>query len=303
MLSVVIPTFNRPGELRECLNALASQSCEEGCEVVVVDDGSDARTRDLIRELALPHVAYARQEHGGPASARNLGVKKARGDVILFLGDDIIAGEGLVREHIIFHAKHPKCACLGYTRTDPRVEVTYLMRFLAHSGPQLNPAAIQDDVNDLPFYYFMTANVSLPRSALEEAGFFDESYAEAAWEDIELGFRLREKGYKIAFNQKAEALHSHFMGVAEFKELWRKKGRALALFSRKHPNVPAIERLLSKPTRMEAAAADILSTPFTIASPYLEAFKADLLLNRGYLMLWRRSLRQGLIEGGAHGGG
>jgi glycosyltransferase involved in cell wall biosynthesis len=297
MLSVVIPTYNRPAQLKECLNSLKEQTHECESEVVVVDDGSRDETRRVAESAGLPDLTYLRTEHGGPASARNQGVRQARGDVILLLDDDIIAGEHLLHEHTRFHKKYPKCVCLGYTRTDPRVEVTYLMRFLSHSGPQINPSLIKEDLSNLPFYYFMTANVSLPRKGLSDAGFFDSDFAEAGAEDIELGFRLREGGYRIAFNRKAEALHNHFMDDASFKEFWRKKGRALAQFSRKHPNVPEIERLFVAPTRMEAAATALLSTPFTIISPYLEAFKVELLLNRGYVMLWRRNLREGLKEG------
>src|SRR5689334_5698711 len=97
-VSFVIPTYNRAAVLVECLQALDRQR-ESGIpfDVIVVDDGSSDGTAAALASLQ-PTLGVAvqglRQENQGPAVARNRGVAQARGELIVFLGDDIIVEPG-----------------------------------------------------------------------------------------------------------------------------------------------------------------------------------------------------------------
>ncbi len=87
-VSVVIPTRNRAAYLRETLDSVFAQSFAD-FEVIVVDDGSDDGTRDLLRSLGDGgRTRCVLAEHGGAATARNLGVAAARGDLLALLDDD-----------------------------------------------------------------------------------------------------------------------------------------------------------------------------------------------------------------------
>ena len=261
MISVVIPTYNRAGKLAECLTTLRYQSLTEGYEVIVVDDGSEDETKRVVTELQYPNMTYVNEGHHGPSSARNAGVRRAHGDVILFMGDDVIADRNLLQEHALFHETHKDCVCLGFTKLDPRLEITYLMRFLGNIGPQFNPELVRERLDNLPFYYFMTANISLKKKAFSDVGFFDETFKEAGGEDIEFGFRLAEAGYRIVFNEKAKSLNSHFMDVHEFIEYSKRKGESFTLFVRKHEHVLEIERLIKKPSIGEGIFLRMFSKP------------------------------------------
>ncbi|MEO0948070.1 MAG: glycosyltransferase family 2 protein, partial [Cyanobacteria bacterium J06641_5] len=90
--SVVIPTYNRLPILEKCLRALEQQRIPSetkiaGYEVVVVDDGSTDGTLGWLgdRVAEFPHVRTCEQAHQGPAAARNLGVREAKGDTIIFI--------------------------------------------------------------------------------------------------------------------------------------------------------------------------------------------------------------------------
>src|SRR5262245_33928200 len=104
--SVVIPTYRRTQTLFPVLDALARQEQPPEFEVVVVDDGSGDDTSDRLSDYrpAYPFRFFT-QDNGGPASARNRGVREARGSVVLFLGDDTVPEPPLLAVHGRAHAE------------------------------------------------------------------------------------------------------------------------------------------------------------------------------------------------------
>ena len=104
-LSVVIPTFNRRHVLERTLPSLLAQYFPpENYEVIVVVDGSTDGTAEMLGDLK-PKCAFRVLEsaHRGPGAARNLGMRAAVGDLVLFLDDDLVCTPGLLREHCASH--------------------------------------------------------------------------------------------------------------------------------------------------------------------------------------------------------
>lgn len=87
MLSVIIPVYNTPQELKKCLVSLDRQSFKD-FEVIVVDDGSNPRIATNINERPL-NIKWFRIEHGGAPRARNYGFEKSQGEYILFCDADM----------------------------------------------------------------------------------------------------------------------------------------------------------------------------------------------------------------------
>lgn len=85
--TVVIPVFNRAKRLREALRSVIAQS-DQDFEVIVVDDGSADSPDTVVREIADPRIAIFRQANRGGGAARNLGIDRARGELIAFLDSD-----------------------------------------------------------------------------------------------------------------------------------------------------------------------------------------------------------------------
>lgn len=90
-ISVVIPSYNDKSDLERCLESLGDQSVSE-MEIIVVDDGSADGTVEMLERLSasVPGISFYKQSHKGAGSARNLGAKKAGGDVLVFVDSDMV---------------------------------------------------------------------------------------------------------------------------------------------------------------------------------------------------------------------
>jgi hypothetical protein len=86
--SVIIPTYNRLGYLKDCLASVKAQSCSP-LDIIVVDDGSSDGSVEWLR-VAHPDVRLIEQENAGPGAARNRGAAEARGEYLAFLDSDDI---------------------------------------------------------------------------------------------------------------------------------------------------------------------------------------------------------------------
>jgi glycosyltransferase involved in cell wall biosynthesis len=89
-ISVIIPTYNEEGVLEDCVESLGAQTHPD-FEIIVVDDGSKDGTLRILENLekTLPNFKFVKLYHGGPGAARNLGVKNAKGDVLVFVDADM----------------------------------------------------------------------------------------------------------------------------------------------------------------------------------------------------------------------
>ena len=240
-VSVVIPTQNRAQKLRRVLDALEAQrnDVSGGTEIVVVDDASTDETPGLLSERAAASRIVARTSTGqGPGRARNVGVRSASGELVVFLGDDILPESGFLAEHDRAHreASEP-LAVLGYTGWDrSRVRVTPLLAHLGERGLQFGYGLITDPEN-VPFNFFYASNVSLPRELFLSHGGFDESFPFPAWEDVEFAWRAMRatRPLRLVYRPAARAAHDHPVTVSAFQERQRRSGLAAAVFARKHP--------------------------------------------------------------------
>ena len=239
--SIVIPTFNRLKELQTVISAVRSQvrPPETELEIVVVDDGSSDGTSDWLEaQTGRTDFEAIRQENSGPAAARNRGVEAASGDLIFFLGDDTEPQPGWLgahlEEHRLFGEPGP-LAVLGYTSFSPDIESPFL-RFINEYGAQFGYLLIEDP-RAVPFNFFYTSNISLPRSELVRLGGFREDFPAAAWEDIEFAYRAVGDGLKIHYQPQARTLHRHCIRPRTFCRRQRTSGRSAAIFAKLHPEL------------------------------------------------------------------
>ncbi len=232
MFSVIIPTYNRLPILQKCLIALENQTFSD-YEIIVVDDGSTDKTIEWITENKdiLPHVKIFLQEHQGAAAARNLGIKKAQGEIIVFIDSDLIVTEIFLEAH---------AQALNINNNLIKKEPVFTYGEVINTCNFDNPTSEKYKITDYSRAYFATGNVAIHREWLEEAGLFDTSFQLYGWEDLELGVRLKKLGLKLIKCPEAVGYHWHppfnLEQLPQLIEQEKQRGKMGVLFYQKHPN-------------------------------------------------------------------
>ena len=121
LISVVIATYNRPALVERLLRQLATQRLSgRSFEVVVVDDGSSPPVAPGLRALDLPfRLEVVEQQNAGAAAARNAGAAAARGELLVFVDDDMQVCPGFLQHHLTPHLEGERVVVLGRIRGDP----------------------------------------------------------------------------------------------------------------------------------------------------------------------------------------
>ena len=234
--SVVIPTYNRLSMLLRVLEALQGQVDAPQFETIVINDGSKDDTDAVVGGRL--DIIYRKQANAGPSRARNHGVSLARGKFVIFIGEDTFPEPRFVAEHARIHRQSNDdrlVACLGYTGWPNGERVTAFMDYINDYGLQFGYRLIEDGAI-VPFNFFYTSNISIDRELLA-AHPFDTTFPSAAWEDIELAYRLDRLGLKIRYNAHAVTRHYHQMDIDSFARRQYTVGKSGAIFYRKHPEL------------------------------------------------------------------
>jgi len=248
-VSVVMPTHRKKELLATTLNALCAQTYPANLtEVVVVDDCSGDDTWDFLKRLETPYELkpLKHEVNRGRAASRNTALRRAEGDIVLFLDDDMRAHPRLLEEHIRCHHAHPRSVVIGNALTAPELGCTNVLRYLDTRGVhKLHEGA------PVPARYLLTNNSSAPREAVLEAGMFDEAFRNYGFEDTELAFRLEETaGLAFRYCPEAVAYHIHYHSL---EELLRKRYESAR---------GSLVRLLEKfPERARELSVDVLLPP------------------------------------------
>ncbi|MBC5825722.1 MAG: glycosyltransferase [Candidatus Eremiobacteraeota bacterium] len=248
LISVQLCTYNRRRLLAKVLQALFDQQLPRSqYEVILVDDGSDDGTAEEVISRLQPSCALhvVRQRNAGLARGRNVGLARARGKIVLFMDDDVLATPGLLSAHLRFHRSHSRAICRG--------AVINVSSFDALPPPRYS-------WRNYSGAYFWTTNVSVPKELLEQVGGFDERFREYGWEDLELGFRLRKVGVRSLLSRDALVYHykpwPRVCDQAALVRQTRAQARTAVQFLRKHPHwrVALATGQLAAPMRLSALA-------------------------------------------------
>lgn len=258
LISVIIPTYNRCEKLLHTLDSFNEQTLPaDSFEVVVCNDGSTDATDKVVESFGAHYrLKYISQANSGAAAARNRAIKQASGHYILFLNDDMHPSPVLLEEHLKSHAAYNDAhsVVLGRVEYDGRHADLLVSRALQQYD-LLFPQEFSQEGVPYDFDYFVTGNLSMSSHIFEKTeNYFDETFPSCYCEDIELGYRLWEQGYKVYYNPRAIAYHDHVLTVEDDIRREQANTRNLIQLVEKHPELSqrylGVEHLASLPVAM-----------------------------------------------------
>ncbi len=226
-VSVIVPAFNAAGTLDDCLAALLDQSvARSSYEIIVVDDGSLDTTADVAARYCNEGVQLVRQPNQGAASARNMGVAHAAGDLLLFTDSDCVPQPDWIERMVAAFADPETVGAKGTYLTGQRRLVA---RFV-----QIEYEDRYDRMRNQERIDFVdTYSAGYRRDIFQQNGGFN--VAVRFVEDQEFSFRLAEKGYKLVFVPEARVSHLHDQDVFEYVERKFNIGVWKARVMQRHP--------------------------------------------------------------------
>jgi glycosyltransferase involved in cell wall biosynthesis len=211
--SIVVPTYNRPQSLQNCLEALTRLIySRDRFEVIVVDDGSSVALELIIAQFKPRlNLTLLRQQNAGPATARNTGAAQAKGQFIAFVDDDCLPTTTWLTVLAQQFAKMPNCLVGGYT-------VNQLPNNLYSTAHQILVDYFYSYYNAEPHQArFLTSNnIALPAQQFRQMGGFDTSFPLAAGEDREFCDRWMQCGYSMRYVFDAQIYHAHALTFSRF---------------------------------------------------------------------------------------
>lgn len=239
--SVVIPTYQRGKLVTSSVKSLNDQDFTDNFEVIVVIDGSRDGSAEALRSLSTSFpLKVIEQSNQGASAARNKGAAAARGEIILFLDDDMEAHSRLLAEHNRSHHEGAN-AVIGHIPLhpdSPKNFLSYVVGVWADSRIH-ELSAIE---GKLPFNEIMTGQLSISRKTFWELGGFSTRFTKGGSfgnEDLDFGLRLQKANYKVAFNPKAISWQKYVVTPRQYLRQYRQAGRADILFARIHPDQTA----------------------------------------------------------------
>lgn len=228
--SIVVPVYNRPQELEELLHSLLQQEYRN-FEVVVVEDGSENRSEQVVQKFAGQlNIRYCYQPNQGPGPARNFGFNQSKGDYFISFDSDCIIPPDYLLSVIRFMERQQVDAWGGPDAG--HLSFTNLQRAMAYTmSAFLTTGGIRGGSSALGHFQPRSFNMGISRQVFEATGGFHfNRYAE----DIELSIRIRKAGFSSWLIPNAFVYHKRRTNLAEFFRQVSNFGRGRVDVSRAH---------------------------------------------------------------------
>jgi glycosyltransferase involved in cell wall biosynthesis len=225
LVSVVVACYNGERTLKACLDSLERLNYP-AYEIILVDDGSS----DGTAQIAALHkrVRYLRQENLGLSAARNAGIRAAAGEIIAFTDADCRADEDWLY-YLAGDLLTSEFAGMGGHNFLPPEDSWIAAAVMVSPG---GPAHVM--LTDREAEHIPGCNMAFYKWALDEVGGFDPIFRKAG-DDVDLCWRLQQRGYKIGFSPGGFVWHYRRSTVRDYLKQQRGYGDAEALLVRKHP--------------------------------------------------------------------
>ena len=238
--SCIIPVYNRPGELKDLLSSLLSQTYTQ-FEVVVVEDGSTLRCDEIVTSFSEDlSIRYFYQENTGQGFARNFGMQQAKGDFFVILDSDVLLPptyferlQEAIQDRSLDAFGGPDAAAADFSALQKAMDfaMTSFWTTGGIRGKLKNPAA----------YQARGFNMGVSRAVFDRlGGFVDPNRGE----DIEWSIRIKKAGFRLELVSEAFVYHKRKNTLWSFAKQGFSFGRNRVNVSRFHPEAIKLVHVL-----------------------------------------------------------
>lgn len=234
--SIVVPTFQRREIVTESVRRL-DRLRGPAFEVIVVVDGSTDGTAEQLRGLSTGFpLRVVEQANAGAGAARNAGAGLARGEILLFLDDDMRADPDLILEHDRTYGLGAD-AVMGHIPLDPASPPSFLAAGVATWAT--DRATRLATGGPLTLADMLTGQLSVRADVFGALGGFDEAFTDGGLfggEDTDFGRRLLDGGHRVLFAPGAVSAQYYALTSEAYLRQWHEAGRGDVLFMSRHPS-------------------------------------------------------------------
>ncbi len=230
LYSIIVPVYNRPGEVRELLDSLSAQTVKP-FELVIIEDGSKERCDHLLDHYrSFFTIRYYYKENSGRSDTRNYGMARANGDYLLFFDSDVILPP-FYFEKLEAAMAAGYCDCFGgpdaadSSFSPMQKAVSHAMTSFWTTGGIRGGKAVMEK------FCPRTFNMGFSKEVYEKVGDFKDMMGE----DIDLSIRIRNAGFSIRLIREVYVFHKRRIDLRRFYKQVNNFGQARIWLQIIHP--------------------------------------------------------------------
>jgi O-antigen biosynthesis protein len=233
IVSIIIPVHNHIDFTVRCLQSIFRANTAAQYEIIVADDASSDGTQDVLR--GIKSICYLRYDKNiGFIKTCNRAAQRAAGEYLIFLNNDTVVQDGWLDALFETFIDFPNAGLVGSKLIYPDGRLQEAGGVIWKDGTGRNYGWGNDPKK--PEYNYLRetdfcsgASIMIPRALWEQLGGFDETFAPAYYEDVDLAFQVRKAGYKVYYQPVSEVIHYEGLssgtdldsGVKKYQEINR----------------------------------------------------------------------------------